>query len=139
MIDVSISVKTEQSDDLGNKDSIKVVSQGKLYEKKGDTYLVYKEKLGHEEESVTTTIKILENEISIKRFGTTNSNMIFNVDKIYNSKYHTGQGIFDIEINTKKLNVVKNESSMDINIKYDMKIVGLFEGHNDIKIEVRYK
>ncbi len=139
MIDVSISVKTEQMDKLGNKDSIKVLSHGKMYDKKGDTYIVYKEKLGHEEELVTTTIKISGDEVSIKRFGTVNSNMVFNKEKVYTSRYHTSQGIFEIEIDTRKLDIIKNESSMDIFINYDMNIVGLFEGYNNIKIEVMNK
>lgn len=139
MKEVSISVKTEQSDKLGNKDCIKVVSSGKMYDKKGDTYVVYKEKLGNEEETVTTTIKISEEEISIKRFGTLNSNMVFNKSKIYTSMYHTAQGIFEIKIDTKYLSIIKNEGSIDITIKYDIDVVGLFEGYNNIKIEIRYK
>lgn len=139
MKEVSISVKTEQLDKLGNKDSMKVVSNGKMYDKKGDTYIVYKEKLGNEEESVTTTIKISEEDLSIKRFGTINSTMVFNKSKVYTSMYHTAQGIFEIKIDTKQLSIIKNESSIDINIKYDINVVGLFEGHNSIKIEVRYK
>ncbi|MGL4797112.1 MAG: DUF1934 domain-containing protein [Paraclostridium sp.] len=139
MREVSISVKTEQIDKLGNRDSMKVVSKGKIYDKKGDTYIVYKEKLGNEEELVTTTVKISNEELSIKRFGTLNSNMIFNKSKIYTSMYHTAQGIFEIKIDTKQLNIIKNESSIDISISYDINVVGLFEGHNNIKIEVRYK
>lgn len=139
MREVSISVKTEQVDKLGNKDSIKINSKGKMYDKNGETYIVYKEKLGNDEESVTTTIKISEEELSIKRFGTVNSTMIFKKEKISTSRYHTAQGIFEIQIDTKKLDIIKNESSMDIVINYDINIVGLFEGYNNIKIEVRYK
>ena len=139
MREVSVYVKTEQTDKLGNKDTIKIKSNGKMYDKNGETYIVYKEKLGNEEESFTTTIKISKEEVSIKRFGTVNSNMVFNKEKPSVSRYHTGQGIFEIKIDTKKLDIIKHEGSMDIIINYDINIVDLFEGYNNIKIEVQYK
>lgn len=139
MREVSVYVKTEQHDKLGNKDSIKIKSNGKMYDKNGETYIVYKESLGNEEELVTTTIKISKEEVSIKRFGTVNSNMIFNKEKTSISRYHTAQGIFEIKVDTKKLDIIKHESSMDIIINYDINIVDLFEGYNNIKIEIKYK
>ena len=39
----------------------------------------------------------------------------------------------------KKLDIIKHEGSMDIIINYDINIVDLFEGYNNIKIEVQYK
>jgi uncharacterized beta-barrel protein YwiB (DUF1934 family) len=64
---------------------------------------------------------------------------IFNKEKPSISRYHTGQGIFEIKIDTKKLDIIKHEGSMDIIINYDINIVDLFEGYNNIKIEVQYK
>ncbi|MGL5749574.1 MAG: DUF1934 domain-containing protein, partial [Paraclostridium sp.] len=117
MLNVDVSVKTKQVDKLGNKDYIEMVSFGSLYEKKDHMYVIYKEELGNKEE-VTTTIKIFEDEVSIKRFGNLNSNMVFNCNKPYVSRYHTAQGIFEIQINTNKLDITKNKNDLDINIGY---------------------
>lgn len=139
MIDVNISMNTKQYDSLGNEDCIEVVSVGNMYEKNGDTYIVYKEELEKGSVHVTTTIKISEKEILIKRFGVVNSNMRFILEKETSTNYKTPQGLFNIKINTTKLNVEKTDKLINIDINYNMEIVGLFEGVNKIRIEVEKK
>ena len=139
MIDVNISMKTKQYDSLGNEDCIEVISVGNMYEKNEDTYIVYKEELEKGSVHVTTTIKISEKEILIKRFGVVNSNMRFVLGKETFTNYKTPQGLFNIKLNTTKLNVEKTDETINIDINYNMEIVGLFEGVNKIRIEVRKK
>ena len=137
MTSVNIYMHTIQYDKQGDKDIIEVKSVGDMYEKNGDTYIVYKEELEKGAEHVTTTIKISDKEVLIKRFGVVNSNMKFILNNETITKYRTPQGIFDIKINTTKLDIINSKDTVKICIDYNMKIIGLFEGVNKIKIEVK--
>lgn len=140
MIDVNISMITKQYDNLGNEDIIEVLSNGKLYEKNDGIYVIYKEELEKNSADVTTTIKISEKEILIKRFGLVNSNMKFILDKETTTLYKTPQGIFNIKINTNKLDIKETDKDIEIEIDYNMEILGLFKGVNIIKIKIeKYK
>lgn len=140
MIDVNISMITKQYDNLGNEDIIEVLSNGKLYEKNDGIYVIYKEELEKNSAHVTTTIKISEKEILIKRFGLVNSSMKFILDKETTTLYKTPQGIFNIKINTNKLDIKETDKDIEIEIDYNMEILGLFKGVNIIKIKIeKYK
>lgn len=130
---VKINIKTTQYDNNGNKDIIKISSTGKLYEKNGDIYILYKE----EETGISNTIKVSDNQVSIKRFGNINSNMVFKNGEKNITKYRMQQGIFLIETYTNNLhiNIYKNES-MKIYIDYNIKIKDIFEGRNEVDIEI---
>lgn len=137
MVDVSISMNTKQYDNLGNEDFIEVISKGSMYEKNNDTYLVYKEELEKGLAHVTTTIKISENEVLIKKFGAVDSNMKFVMGSEVITKYKTPQGLFDIKINTTKLDIKKFDKTIKLDIEYNICITGLFEGVNKVNIYVK--
>lgn len=130
---VKINIKTTQYDNNGNKDIIKISSTGKLYEKNGDIYILYKE----EETGISNTIKVSDNQVSIKRFGNINSNIVFKNGEKNITKYRMQQGIFLIETYTNNLhiNIYKNKS-MKIYIDYNIKIKDIFEGRNEVDIEI---
>lgn len=130
---VKINIKTTQYDNNGNKDIIKISSTGKLYEKNGDIYILYKE----EETGISNTIKVSDNQVSIKRFGNINSNMVFKNGEKNITKYRMQKGIFLIETYTNNLhiNIYKNKS-MKIYIDYNIKIKDIFEGRNEVDIEI---
>ncbi|MEG1311357.1 MAG: DUF1934 domain-containing protein [Peptostreptococcaceae bacterium] len=128
-----INIITKQYDESGNIDTIKLESNADVINKNNDIFVVYKE----EEEGlkVTTTIKICENEVSIKRFGNTNSTMILKKGNSHIARYRTPQGLFIIETQTKKLNIDKSlKNCIKLDIEYDIKIMDLFQGKNIIEI-----
>ena len=136
MVDVNISMHTKQYDNLGNEDLIEVTSKGTMYEKNNDIYIVYKEKFEKESVDVTTTIRISPSEVLIKRFGSVKSDMRFSKGTETITKYRTPQGLFNIVINTKKLEIKKLDKSIQLEIEYNMCIDGLFEGINKVSIYV---
>jgi uncharacterized beta-barrel protein YwiB (DUF1934 family) len=137
MTNVRISMNTRQYDKFGNEDIIEVVSTGSMYEKNESIHVVYKEELEKGKTYVTTTIKVSNNEILIKRFGVVNSTMRFVLGTETFTKYKTPQGLFDIKINTTKLDIKNSSESINIDINYNMEIVGLFEGLNKVCIEIK--
>lgn len=135
-MDIKLNIITKQYDNNGYVDTINLDTKATLYNKNNDKYIVYKEEV--EGIKTTTTIKISENKISIKRFGNTNSNMVLKKGHTHINQYRTPQGVFIIETKTTKLDInnVSNDN-ININIEYDINIKDLFKGKN--KIEIKYK
>ncbi|MDK2564436.1 DUF1934 domain-containing protein [Romboutsia sedimentorum] len=131
-----VSITTKQYDESGKVDTINLSTFADVYYKNNDIYVVYKE--NEDGNKTTSTIKISENEINIKRFGDTNSTMNFKKSSIYETKYRTPQGLFIIETNTKELKIDKNKKKcIKAEIEYDIKIMELFKGRNKINIIVQ--
>ena len=137
-MNAKINIVTKQYDEKGNTDTIRLNTVGDLYYKNNDIYVVYKEE--EDGNKTTSTIKISENEVSIKRFGNTNSNMSFKKDGVNETKYRTPQGLFIIETKTKELKIDKNEEKcIKLDIDYNIKIMDLFKGRNKMNILVEIK
>ncbi len=137
-MNVKINIVTKQYDQKGNTDTIKLNTVGDLYYKNNDIYVVYKEE--EDGNKTTSTIKISENEVSIKKFGNTNSNMNFKKNGVNETKYRTPQGLFIIETKTKELKIDKNEEKcIKLDIDYNIKIMDLFKGRNKMNILIEIK
>ena len=55
------------------------------------------------------------------------------------TKYRTNQGLFIIETETNKLVVDKSEKNyIKLNIEYNINILDLFKGKNEINILIEY-
>ena len=104
-MEAKLKIITKQYDELGTIDTIEVKTIGKIFEKNKDIYVVYEE--SEEGQKITTTVKISDEEVSIKRFGNVNSLMVFKEKHKHLTKYKTNQGIFMIETETIKLIVDK--------------------------------
>lgn len=137
-MNAKINIVTKQYDEKGNTDTIRLNTVGDIYYKNNDIYVVYKEE--EDGNKTTNTIKISENEVSIKKFGNTNSNMSFKKNEVNETKYRTPQGLFIIETKTKELKIDKNEEKfIKLDIDYNIKIMDLFKGRNKINILVEIK
>ena len=134
----SVNIITKQYDENSNIDTIKLDVVGEIYNKNNDIYVVYKQtEEGH---TTTSTIKICEEEVSIKQFGASNSTMIFKEGSSNITRYRTPQGMLIIETDTKKLIIDKSEENrIKININYDIKIMDMFQGRNEISILIENK
>lgn len=134
----NVNIITKQYDENSNVDTIKLNVVGETYNKNNDIYVVYKQtEEGH---TTTSTIKICEEEVSIKQFGASNSTMIFKEGSSNITRYRTPQGMLIIETDTKKLIIDKSEEKrIKININYDIKIMDMFQGRNEISILIENK
>lgn len=130
-MEVKVNIHTIQYNEYGEKNEIKVNATGTLYEKNDNTYVVYKEKENDIE--TTTSIKIENQRVTIKRFGEINSTMIFRENQTINSNYATPQGMFIVETKTNKLNI-NMEENINIDVDYTIEIKDMFRGRNKIKI-----
>ncbi|SCI31109.1 MULTISPECIES: DUF1934 domain-containing protein [unclassified Romboutsia] len=134
-MDVKININTIQYDEHSKIDIINVNTVGTLHEKNDATYLMYKE--DNEGVEITTSIKVSKKEITIKRFGASNSTMVFEKGKVHTSNYKTPYGLFLIETHTKHLDVDNNsENNFKIELDYNLKMNDMFNGRNKITINV---
>ena len=129
-MEAKLKILTKQYDEVGNIDTIEVNTIGKMFEKNKDIYIVYEE--SEENQKVTTTLKISEEEVSIKRFGNVNSLMVFKEKNKHLTK-------FVIETETNKLTIDKSKNNyIKLNIEYNINILDLFKGKNEINILIEY-
>lgn len=136
-MEAKLKIITKQYDELGTIDTIEVNTIGKIFEKNKDIYVVYEE--SEEGQKITTTVKISDEEVSIKRFGNVNSLMVFKEKHKHLTKYKTNQGIFMIETETIKLIVDKSKKDyIKLNIEYNINILDLFKGKNEINMLIEY-
>lgn len=134
-MDVKINISTIQYDEHSKIDTINISTIGTLHKKNNDVYLMYKE--NHEGVEVTTSMKISEKEITIKRFGGSNSTMVFEQGKTHTTKYRTPYGLFNIETHTRYLDInVDDSKPIKIDLDYDIKVNDIFNGRNKIGINV---
>ena len=123
-MEAKLKILTKQYDEVGTVDTIEVDTIGKIFEKNKDIYVVYEEI--EEEQKITTTVRISDDEVSIKRFGNVNSLMVFKEKHKHLTKYRTNQGLFIIETETNKLVVDKSEKNyIKLNIEYNINILDL--------------
>ena len=136
-MEAKLKILTKQYDEAGTVDTIEVDTIGKIFEKNKDIYVVYEEI--EEDQKITTTVRISDDEVSIKRFGNVNSLMVFKEKHKHLTKYRTNQGLFIIETETNKLVVDKSEKNyIKLNIEYNINILDLFKGKNEINILIEY-
>ena len=136
-MEAKLKILTKQYDEVGKVDTIEVDTIGKIFEKNKDIYVVYEEI--EEDQKITTTVRISDDEVSIKRFGNVNSLMVFKEEHKHLTKYRTNQGLFIIETEKNKLVVDKSEKNyIKLNIEYNINILDLFKGKNEINILIEY-
>lgn len=110
---------------------------GNVYKKNQHIYVVYEETEISGMEGTTTTLKIDENNrVYIKRYGNTDSQMIFEEGKRHTSDYRTLYGDFKMEVLTSRLDVQIDSRALrgTVKIRYDLSISGLVESQNQLSI-----
>lgn len=134
-----IRVTGVQKDIKGIENKIELTTEGTCYEKKEHLYIVYEETEISGMEGATTTLKIEgEDKVSMRRFGSSDMQLVFQVGKSFNSQYRTQYGDFEMEIFTKKLDVelCSQTKKGKIVIEYDLWIAGLADTANQLNIQV---
>ena len=119
--DVIIKVKGIQGG-FASDDAIEMITTGQYFEKKGKSYIKYEDTSLDEAQVTSTTIKIEEDQVSILRFGATNTQMIFEKDKEHFSPYETAFGLFEITLRTKDIALTKEEKTLSLIVDYTIDI-----------------
>jgi uncharacterized beta-barrel protein YwiB (DUF1934 family) len=119
--EVLVKVKGIQGS-IVEDDTIEMITTGLYYEKGGKTYIKYEDTALDNESVTSTTIKIEDNQVSVLRFGATNTQMIFEKDKEHFSPYETPFGIFEIVLRTTAIHVKRESDKMTLNVDYNIEV-----------------
>lgn len=116
---------------------IEFVTEGKHYLKNGAHYLVYDESEISGMEGCTTTLKLMEHQIKMKRYGDAKSELVFEKGQRHSSDYITPYGHFKLEVLTQKMEWALDDNIKgNIFIKYSIAMQAVMESENVLKIEV---
>ncbi|AUG56318.1 MAG TPA: DUF1934 domain-containing protein [Ruminiclostridium sp.] len=135
---VIISVRGIQT--TGNRviNTLELVTEGKYY-KKGNTYYVtYKESKVTGMEGTTTTLKIGEDGVvTLMRFGSVNTQFIFEQGQKHVSYYDTKYGTFTVGVTTNVVLVDVDDEGGEVRVDYELDIDDNKSGQNDFHMFIR--
>jgi uncharacterized beta-barrel protein YwiB (DUF1934 family) len=134
---VIISVKGIQTSPNNDKNILELVTEGKYY-KKGDAYYVtYKESEVTGMEGTTTTLKISDGVVTLMRFGSVNTQFIFEQGQKHVSYYDTKYGTFTIMVTARTVSIDVDDSGGEIKVDYKLEIDDNKTGENDLHMLIR--
>lgn len=137
--DVIISITgKERLVEEGRSDKMELVTEGKYYKKGRSHYISYNETemTGFDSET-KTTLKVEGNKVTMTRFGSINTHMIFKQGEKYLGHYETPYGSFTIGIVADEVSINIGESSGDIEIKYMLEIDNATKAKHDLILNIR--
>ena len=140
MKEITLKIIGKQKIGDVEEDQVEFMTDGRLYEKNNSIYIMYDETEVFGMKGCTTTIKMTENSIKMRRNGDLgmNTELYFETGKRFNSVYNTPYGPMGIEVLT---DYVKNDFDKEtckgsIAVEYKISMDGIVEGHNKLAIEV---
>ena len=138
--DIMLKIVGRQYDGDEPQEKMEFVTEGKMYERGGATYLVYDESEFSGFPGCKTSLKLKGNHVRMKRIGDdleAGTVMEFESGKRFTSKYETPFGIMDMEILTDRVdNNLSEDGTGNIDIDYHVSLEGTLEGRNELRIEV---
>lgn len=135
---LSITGRTKHRE--GMEDVIQLMTEGEMYQKSDNNYIIYDETEVSGMKGTTTTLEIEGNKMSIIRLGSTNSHMTFERGKKNFNTYDTPYGEMVMSIYTRNLAVDydTDRQPVDIRVDYSVEIQGLMETTNELNIHVKH-
>jgi len=130
---VIISVKGS-NDDI---DVLELVTEGKYYKKGKTYYITYKESEVTGMDGTTTTLKVADGIVTLMRFGSVNSQFIFQQGQKHVSYYDTSYGAFTIGVFANEVSVNVDDSGGEIRVDYQLEIDNNKSGENDFHMFIR--
>lgn len=134
---VIISVKGTQTAANQEPNILELVTEGKYY-KKGDAYFItYKESEVTGMEGTTTTLKIANGVVTLMRFGSVNTQFIFEPGQKHLTHYDTNYGTFTMGVYANEVDVKVNDQGGEIKVDYLLEIDNNKSGENVFHMFIR--
>ncbi len=140
MKDIMLKIIGKQFSGDEAEEQMEFVTEGKLYEKNGATYLIYEESEFSGFPGCKTSLKLTGDTIRLKRIGDGTEygmEIEFKEGQRFSSKYDTPYGPIGMEVLTDSVtNDLSPEGYGKIGVKYQVSLGGMAEGRNELNIEV---
>lgn len=137
MNEVTLKIKGTQRSPAGDTDEIEMITIGKCYKKNDCYFLVYDETEISGMEGSTTTLKIEDSKIMMKRFGKNESKLVFEHKTTHKTVYQTIYGNMDMEVTTDQIEIESHTDGIEkIYISYRLKMSGNTASKNTLSIDI---
>lgn len=134
---ITIHITASQTDTQGENDTIEFFTEARYYEKEGGRYITYKESEISGLEGTASTLKVSSDAVTLMRFGSISSRMVFEEGRETKTDYDTGYGNFELAVFTEKLDIgVCNNRLNSIYLKYILKLNSQEHFTNEMNIRV---
>lgn len=134
---VIISVKGIQTSDKKDKNILELVTEGKYYKKGNAYYVTYKESEVTGMEGTTTTLKISNGIVTLMRFGSVNTQFIFEQGQKHESYYDTQYGTFTMRVTARLVTINVDDKGGEVKVDYKLEIDDNKSGENDFHMFIR--
>lgn len=136
---VIISIKGTQTniDSSEEANILELVTEGKYLKKGNAYYITYKESEVTGMNGTTTTLKVKDDTITLMRFGSINSQFIFQQGHKHICHYETSHGAFTIAILANEVSINVDDNGGEICVGYQMEVNYNKAGFNDFCMQIR--
>lgn len=137
---VMLSIQGRQSYQGQEPEVIELVTEGTMEYRDGGWDLCYEESALTGLEGVTTTFRILPDEVLLKRTGTLHSEMVFRVGEVHESLYRVEFGALMLTVMASRVDVkLCEETGGTIDLTYAIEIeqtaAGVIDYHLDVQVK----
>ena len=136
---VLLSIRGEQYFDDVDPDATELVTEGTLELMEEGLRLTYQETSLTGMEGTTTTFEITGPQVTLRRVGTVNSQMVFEEGRQHTSLYETPYGELSVDIQTSALRHNLSDRGGLLEIRYSIAVEHTVTGRNSFKIRVKRK
>jgi len=133
--DVMISIKGLQFQEENGQDNLETITVGTYYKKNDNHYVIFDEVLEGYDESIKSTIKFNEKEMTLTRHGLVNVHMLFEENRKNMTNYGTPFGNIMIGIEAGAITLEEKEEELKLNVAYGLEVN--YEHLADCNIEMR--
>ncbi|MZP30737.1 DUF1934 family protein [Heliobacterium undosum] len=135
--DVLVSVLGTQRNDVGETDTIHLVTEGKMFIKPNSYYIVYNESEISGMEGTTTSLKIETNRVTLNRMGRSELKQTFEEGVLNESVYVTPYGSMHMGVIPSKVQVDLGDKGGSINLEYELQFDQRKLSDNSLLITVK--
>jgi len=136
--DVMVRVKGTQTNDLGEQDSIELITEGRFFIRKQHYYILYNETKISGMEGTTTSLKVEPRRVTLNRMGTAEQKITFQERILNEGFYVTPYGTMNITVLPSKVEVDLTEMGGSINLKYELQVGQEKISDNQLEITIEH-
>ena len=139
MTDVLVKVKTVQTDDQGESDTIELTAEGKFAEKNGSYLIKYSDAfISGANDPIFTTVKVSsDGSVSVTRSGSYQSRFVIEKQKRCNCLYQTPYGTMSMGFYGEKIENNLNKKGGKLSLWYTVDINGSELNRNQMIISIK--
>ena len=139
MKDVLVKVKTVQTDENRENDTIELTAEGKFAEKNGSYLIKYSDSfISGTNDPIFTTVKVSsDGAVSVTRSGSYQSRFVIEKQKRCNCLYQTPYGTMTMGFYGEKIENNLNENGGELSLWYTVDVNGSQLNQNQMTISVK--